>query len=192
MKRASTTAVIVALTCASGCTSSEFALDPSALQPPPSSRTATPLDQAIQPPPAQPAPTAGGQTAAAPAAVPAGTARIRFEPVVGATEAATSPLAARLSARAAQRGISLAGSGDSGPALLMKGYFSSFTEGPETTVIYVWDVLDQTGNRLHRIQGQQKAAGQGDGWSAVTAPTMEAIADRTIDDLAAWLTSRQG
>ena len=43
---------------------------------------------------------------------------------------------------------------------VLKGYFSAMTEGKETTVIYVWDVYDPAGNRLHRIQGQQKAPAQ--------------------------------
>ena len=42
-------------------------------------------------------------------------------------------------------------------------------------MIYVWDVVDGTGTRLHRIQGQQQAAGgEGEGWNAVQAETMEA------------------
>lgn len=75
----------------------------------------------------------------------------------------------------------------------MKGYFSAIADGGKTTVIYVWDVLDPSGNRLHRIQGQQAApGGQGDGWSSVTSATMEAVADSTISQLSAWLAQRQG
>jgi len=153
--------------------------------------------------PTAPAPTAAPAVVAAPAATPAaparpravaaGTpARIQFAPVVGASPTSMSPLAARLTARAAQRGIGVAPEGDSATHVL-KGYFSSFTEQRETTVIYVWDVLDPAGNRLHRIQGQQKVSGaQGEGWNSVTAQVMETIADRTIDDLATWLVSRAG
>lgn len=121
------------------------------------------------------------------------TARVQFAPAIGVSAEAVPTLAARLRVRAAQRGIGVAGSSDASATHVMKGYFSAFTEGSETTVIYVWDVLDPAGNRLHRIQGQQKEPGSGgEGWSAVTAQTMEAIADRTIDDLAAWLSSVPG
>lgn len=134
------------------------------------------------------APAAAPQVAAIPAA-----ARIQFAPVVGADAAKVAPLAARLSARAAQRGIAIAAAGDGTVTHILKGYFSAFTDKGETTVIYVWDVLDAAGNRLHRIQGQQKVAGGGgEGWNAVDAGTMEAIADRTIDDLAVWLSSATG
>jgi len=54
-------------------------------------------------------------------------------------------------------------------------------------VIYVWDVLDPAGNRLHRIQGQQGASGKGEGWAAVPPATMQAIADQTVDQLMIWL-----
>lgn len=166
--------------------------------PPPAAVAAVPAPAAA--PAAAPAvvaaPAATPATPAAPArprAVAAGTpARIQFAPVVGASPTSMSPLAARLTARAAQRGIGVAPEGDSATHVL-KGYFSSFTEQRETTVIYVWDVLDPAGNRLHRIQGQQKVSGaQGEGWNSVTAQVMETIADRTIDDLATWLVSRAG
>lgn len=120
-------------------------------------------------------------------------ARVQFAPAIGVSAEAVPTLSARLRARAGQRGIAVAPSNDPSTTHVMKGYFSAFTDGGETTVIYVWDVLDGSGNRLHRIQGQQKQIGStGEGWAAVTAPTMEAIADRTIDELAVWLSSAAG
>ena len=119
-------------------------------------------------------------------------ARIQFAPAIGVSAEAIPPLAARLRSRAVQRGVTVAGSGDTSTTHVLKGYFSAFSDKGETTVIYVWDVLDPAGNRVHRIQGQQKEAGKGQGWAAVTTPTMEAIADRTIDELALWLSSAAG
>lgn len=130
--------------------------------------------------------------AAAPAAVPAD-ARIQFAPLVGAPGGASTPLAARLSARAGARGIALVGSGDASATHIMKGYFSAISEGGHTTVIYVWDVIEPSGTRIHRIQGQAKApSAGGDGWDDVQPATMEAIADETVDRLAAWLSGRTG
>lgn len=117
--------------------------------------------------------------------------RLGFDPVVGASGEATQPLAARLSALAGESGIQLAVPG-AAATLSMKGYFSAISEDGVTTVIYVWDVVDATGTRLHRIQGQQRASGgEGEGWSAVEAGTMEAIADATMNQLVTWLASRQ-
>ncbi|BAB49752.1 msr2684 [Mesorhizobium japonicum MAFF 303099] len=82
---------------------------------------------------------------------------------------------------------------------MLKGYFSAISEGKDTTVIYVWDVYDPSGNRLHRINGQMKApsvnsaAGAGaDSWKGVSPATMQAIADQTIDQFAAFLGGKAG
>jgi hypothetical protein len=119
--------------------------------------------------------------------------RLRFDPIVGATVDMATPLTERLAQRARARGIKLAGSTDPSTTHVLKGYFSTLTEGGQTTVIYVWDVYDPAGNRLHRINGQQKApAGGGEGWAAVPPATMQTIADSTIDQLASWLASGTG
>ena len=128
-----------------------------------------------------------GQTVAA----IAGNARVQFAPVIGAAAEAVPSLSSRLTARAAQRGLTITPQTD-GATHIVKGYFSTISDEGGTTVIFVWDVLDPAGNRLHRIQGQEKArGGSGEGWVAVTPETMEAIADRTVDELATWLQGGQ-
>lgn len=134
----------------------------------------------------------GGDATAAPLAASAGGNRVMFAPIIGASSTTLPALSNRLSARARQRGIAIVEQGGSAP-IIMKGYFSAFADGSQTTVIYVWDVLDPSGNRLHRIQGQQAApGGNGDGWSSVNNATMEAVADDTIQQLAAWMVQRTG
>jgi hypothetical protein len=150
--------------------------------------------QAPQPQSTLPPPQ-GVATAAAAAPLQTGpiatAARLQFAPVVGAAQEVLPPLSLRLAARAGQRGIPVVHQGG-GATHLLRGYFSTFTEGRDTTIIYVWDVVDAAGNRLHRIQGQQTAPGGGaQGWAAVTPQAMEAIADRTIDEMAAWLSANR-
>ncbi len=153
------------------CTSSQDVLEPSALV---GGAAATQQPAPAFPLPA-PAATASTQQPATVAAIQTD-ARVQFAPVVGAPAGASTPLAARLSARAGARGISLVGAGNG-----------------QTTVIYVWDVVDPAGTRIHRIQGQAKAPSSGgDGWEDVQPATMESIADETVDRLAAWLSGRQG
>ncbi|TJV37568.1 MAG: hypothetical protein E5Y16_15115, partial [Mesorhizobium sp.] len=120
--------------------------------------------------------------------------RLQVAPIVGASVEAATPLTAQLQTRAKQRGITLAGSAGQTPTHVLKGYFSTMSEGKDTTVIYVWDVYDPAGNRLHRINGQQKAASVngGEGWAAVAPETMQAIADQTIDQFATWLGGQAG
>ncbi len=176
----------------SACTSTQEVLEPSALL---SADTPTLPPQTGLPSaePAAPA-TTNQASAGQPTAVAAITtdARVQFAPVVGATSQASTPLAARLSARAAQRGITLVQAGDSSATLVMKGYFSTIADDGRTTVIYVWDVVDPAGTRIHRIQGQATSAARGEGWASVDPATMETIADRTVDELANWLVSRPG
>jgi len=173
-----------------GCTSTQDVLEPSALVD--EGTAAATLPAATFPDSlgaaGTPQPDAAPTLAAA-----ARNARIQFAPVVGAPGEASAPLAARLSARAGERGISLAGSGESGATHVLKGYFSAISDNnSQTTVIYVWDVIDSAGNRVHRIQGQARSTSRGDGWEAVQAATMESIADQTVDQLIGWLAARQG
>jgi hypothetical protein len=202
-----TVSLLAALTLAA-CTNAKDVLEPSAIAPQSTQAvpkggtgtTATPTAPATtaQPSPtAQPSAPAQSATATVPpaksAAVIART-RLQVAPIVGASVEAATPLTAELQTRAKQRGITLAGSAGQTPTHVLKGYFSTMSEGKDTTVIYVWDVYDPAGNRLHRINGQHKApsVNDGEGWAAVAPETMQAIADQTIDQFAAWLGGQAG
>lgn len=193
MSRAIATAAgLSALLLAAACTTSDV-LEPSAIAPTSSGITAsTTADgsgegDALATAPADQTP-ANGQTAAV-----TGKARIYFAPIVGSTVEAVTPLTEQLARRVRESGIAIARSGDAGTTHQLKGYLSAITEGRDTTVIYVWDVLDPAGNRLHRIQGQEKVSGgRGSGWEAVSPGAMRAVADTTADQLAAWLSGRAG
>ena len=198
-----TVSLLVALALAA-CTNAKDVLEPSAITPPATSSQTLPGTAAATVP--APAGTTAGApaTAATPvtstqsAAILSKT-RLQIAPIVGASVDAATPLTAELQARARQRGITLAGSADQTPTHVLKGYFSTMSEGTDTTVIYVWDVYDPAGNRLHRINGQQKApsvksgdSGGSDSWKGVSPATMQAIADQTIDQFAAWLGGKAG
>lgn len=177
----------------SACTSPKDVLEPSAIAPTDQSNA---LAQTEDTEALSPAATTTGVPASTvtPAAI-AGKARVQFAPIVGTPVEAATPLTERLGVQARARGIKLAGSTDTtSPGIIMRGYFSAFSEGPDTTVVYVWDVYDPSGTRLHRINGQQKApsTGSGEGWTAVAPSTMQSIADSTIDQLAGWLATQSG
>ncbi len=118
--------------------------------------------------------------------------RIRLSPVVGAPAKAVQAMSNRIASRSAERGIGLVPPGTSGATHDMKGYFSAITESGKTTVIFVWDVFDARGKRLHRIQGQESSPGSSpDGWSSVSSRMMETIGVRTVDEFAAWLQTQK-
>lgn len=202
-----TVSLLAALTLAA-CTNAKDVLEPSAIAPQstqavPTAGTGTAASPTTATTPTTPATTAQPSAPAQPAtttAPPAKSAaviartRLQVAPIVGASVEAATPLTAELQTRAKQRGITLAGSAGQTPTHVLKGYFSTMSEGKDTTVIYVWDIYDPAGNRLHRINGQHKApsANGGEGWAAVAPETMQAIADQTIDQFATWLGGQAG
>lgn len=175
MKRASASSVLFVALVVSACNNSTV-LDPSAAAP--SSTTTASANEAFP---------------ATPTQVQAGTTSVRLQvaPIVGASVEAAGPLLEALQQRARQRGITLAGSSDQRATHLLKGYFSVLTEEGQTTVIYVWDVYDPAGSRLHRISGQQKAptVKAAEGWPGVAPAMLISIADTTIDQLSSWFGS---
>ncbi|RWC61967.1 hypothetical protein [Mesorhizobium sp.] len=202
-----TVSLLVALAL-TACTNAKDVLEPSAITPPATSAQTPPATSGsgaatVTAPAATstagaPATTAAPAPSAQSAAILAKT-RLQIAPIVGASVEAATPLTAELQTRARQRGITLAGSADQTATHVLKGYFSAMSEGTDTTVIYVWDVYDPAGNRLHRINGQQKApsvnsgaSGGGDSWKGVSPATMQTIADQTIDQFAAWLGGKAG
>ncbi len=171
------------------CNSSSV-LEPSAIAPQPGAAASGAAEVATGTVAQTPKPSA-----ATVAAVAART-RLQIAPIVGAPVEAAAPLTERLNLRAREHGIRLAGSSDPVAAAthVLKGYFSTMTEGKETTVIYVWDVYDPSGNRLHRINGQAKTASANgaEGWAAVAPATMQSIADSTVDQFTTWLAGSTG
>jgi hypothetical protein len=177
------------------CTSTESPLSGLlSLDRKPASEPAAPATVTVDPATiALPQPAAAATTAGAAATPVATVARVQLAPIVGSTVEAVTPLSARLAQRAGEHGMRITASNDPTTTHVLKGYFSAFSEGRDTTVIYVWDLLDKAGNRLHRIQGQERTPARGaNAWASVPAGTMERIADRTIADLAGFLARTAG
>ena len=154
---------------------------------------AEPVDQIGSDQPAIPTEQTTTNTTPAPSTSTASLARrnsastISFTPVIGAPVSAVRPLSRQLGSEARARGLVILNSGDGNSNHILKGYFSAFADGDKTTVAFVWDVLDGSGNRRHRIRGQEIAQGTAsDPWNVVQDATMEAIAARTIADYIAW------
>jgi hypothetical protein len=112
---------------------------------------------------------------------------IRFLPIIGAPIQAVTPLSRQLGASARAGGLTIRPSADTSSEHILKGYLSAFDNEGKVTVVYVWDVLDPAGGRLHRIQGQETVpASGGDPWAAVPASTMQQVGQKTIDEYMQW------
>ena len=166
--------------------------------PPPSPATAPSAQQTTpavtqQPAPASEPPPGPSQTATLEPSASTATsqASIRFLPIIGAPVQAVTPLSRQLGASARAGGLTIKSSSDTSSEHILKGYLSAF-EG-KVTVVYVWDVLDAAGARLHRIQGQETVpASGGDPWAAVPAATMQLIGQKTMSEYVQWRQSRAG
>ncbi len=122
-----------------------------------------------------------------------GSDTIRFLPIIGAPVEAVTPLSKRLGAEARSSGLTIRSASDNSTKYILKGYFSAMNDNGKTTVVYVWDVLDGSGARLHRIQGQETVSGTAaDSWTVVPAQTMEGIAQKTIRQYLDWRGSLPG
>ena len=175
---------VAALLVVSACTSTE-ALDPAALKAEPAQPAAT----ASTPPPATVTPAAPSATGAPAtvAAVTPGNARVQLLGVIGAPAQAVSPFSARITQQSGSKGFAIVPANDPSATHSLKGFLSTSPENGKTVVFYVWDVADAKGNRVHRFSGQHTAVGPGTGWAGVTEADMQAIADQTAADFAAWL-----
>ncbi len=92
-----------------------------------------------------------------------------------------------LKSAAAARGLAVLPADDPTATYQVKGYLSAVGDVNGILLVYVWDVFDKSGTRLHRFSGQQSAKGKGaDPWSGVTTDMIDTAAGETIDKLVDW------
>ncbi|MDF0696785.1 hypothetical protein PYR71_09715 [Rhizobium sp. MC63] len=118
---------------------------------------------------------------------------VRFLPIIGAPVQAVTPLSRQLGAEARAHGLSIKSSNDTSSDYILKGYLSAFSDDGKVTVVYVWDILDSGGARLHRIQGQESVpTAAADPWAGVPASVMQQIASKTIAEFTTWRQAQGG
>ncbi|OWV70094.1 hypothetical protein ATY77_18810 [Rhizobium sp. R634] len=154
-----------------------------------------------------PPPTSGGEPAVPPAEPqqpqqtaaldPGGSSArgntVRFLPIIGAPVQAVTPLSRQLGAEARSHGLSIKSSNDASSDYILKGYLSAFSDDGKVTVVYVWDILDNGGARLHRIQGQESVpTAAADPWAGVPASVMQQIGSKTIAEFTSWRQTQGG
>ena len=146
-------------------------------------------------------PAAGAEQAvnqqAAPTQAPATTAAlpplppVAFLPVTGAPQSAVTDLAQSMRSAADANSVPVVGSTERGARYQIKGYFSALNDGSETVLVYVWDVLDANGNRVHRISGQERGSGaSGDPWAGISKAVIDRVAQTTMSGLRSWISTR--
>lgn len=123
-----------------------------------------------------------------PAPIKGGEAKFAFTKVSGAPASHVMGFTSAINSEAAARKLNVVPDGDPSATYLVKGYLSAIGDGRGTLLIYVLDVTDTNGKRLHRVTGQEAAgATRSDPWSGVDEEVVRSAVRRIIDDLAAWI-----
>lgn len=126
----------------------------------------------------------------APAARPGPNVHVKmaFAPVTGAPSEPVSRLNSAIKQEAAKRNITIVQAGDPTTDYTVQGYLSAVGGMSGTVLVFVWDISDRNGNRLHRVSGQEATTnGAPDPWAAIDDSTLNLVALRTVDSIAAWL-----
>lgn len=75
-------------------------------------------------------------------------------------------------------------------AYRVRGYLAVKVTKRQTTVLWVWDVFDQSEQRVLRISGEETAkVRQRDAWAAADDAMLRRIANSSMEQLAAFLTA---
>ena len=116
----------------------------------------------------------------------------------GAPESVQTQMMQQISRQAVRQGIVLRSDPGATVDYTLRGYLlvepghGSSKSGNQgsSKVLYVWDVLDQRGNRVNRVAGEEMVAtvsGSTDRWAAVSPAILALIADKAVDCLGATL-----
>lgn len=123
-----------------------------------------------------------------PAPVKGVDAKFAFIQINGAPAAQLMNFSRVLNEAAAERKINVVPVGDPSATYLVEGYLSAVSDRGNGLLVFVWDVTDSEGKRLHRVVGQEiTGINLTDPWSGVTQSAIESAARRTIDNLAVWV-----
>ena len=115
-----------------------------------------------------------------------------FLPLEGVPTRASSSLSRSLQQSASTRGIALQRRAGNAQYQL-KGYFSALNDGSGTLLVYVWDVLDSSGKRVHRINGQERNSNnRADPWLAINEDDLARVAETTAQALQTWVETKRG
>lgn len=113
---------------------------------------------------------------------------ITFLPFEGAPAFQSNVISRFLNSTAVSNGLSVLPATRAGAKYNVKGYFSALTDGNGTLLVYVWDVTDGTGKRLHRINGRERSGSTStDPWQAISDEELERVADATTASLKTWI-----
>jgi hypothetical protein len=131
--------------------------------------------------------TTGSQSNAALSGVRGAT--VAFDSIDGAPRDVFDRLVQELNTEARGRNLAVVSRADSS-AYRVRGYLVAERASKQSSFDWIWDVYDDRRQRVLRITGQQTIKGEHpDAWQALDGPAVHKIAQESISQLAAFLTS---
>lgn len=115
-------------------------------------------------------------------------AKFGFAPIDGVPIPVLQALSGALNREAAAQRLNVVPNNDPARVYEVRGFVSAVADGQTTRLVYVWDVVDRQGVRLHRISGQQ-AGGKptGSPWTGIGNQTIDLAARQTVAELSKWV-----
>ncbi len=137
--------------------------------------------------------TSSSTTASASPVVESKAAPIAFAPLIGAPPSVSKQLSGAVVSEAQRRSIPVVKGKKSKPDYTVRGYLVASPETKGTKLSYIWDVTDTSGNRTHRIKGEELVSGKkgNDPWAVVDTKAINSIAAKTATRIAKWLPKKK-
>ena len=134
-------------------------------------------------------PPAGGDGTSVAAPVRGEAAKFAFAPIEGVPVPILQAMSAALNQEAIAKRVNVVPATDPGAVYIVRGYLSAVAEGTNAKLVYVWDVMDRQGTRLHRVTGQEIGGPfrNNDPWTGIGVTNINEAARKTMEALAAWV-----
>jgi hypothetical protein len=114
--------------------------------------------------------------------------RVALASLSGVPDSLENRMKDAFAAQAGERNIALTDPAEA--AYLIRGYVTTYPAATGTTIAAVYDVFDAKKKRAQRLEDDIVVKSDGvDPWSGFNAAAMDALAARSADDLAAFLTT---
>jgi len=111
-----------------------------------------------------------------------------FLNIVGPPQNIVSLLNREVRKSAKHNGINLLNNGENSAAYQIKGFLTAIDNGSGSVLVFAWEILDRSGNMLHKISGEEYSASRAtDPWRSINSQMVNNVVGRTMRDLKSWI-----
>ena len=120
---------------------------------------------------------------------------VALVPIVGGPDGFQQQVVKQLNQSASTRNVALVVDSTVPCDYTLRGYVMTQRETTGLKMLYVWDLLDKTGNRLQRLTGETPPAAvpaAGDDWAAISAIATNEMAEKAVATIVTSEEARPG